>query len=45
MMMYNKIHFQFFDALKKFCVEFIGVIDVDDGCWRQNVLVTSLRCW
>ena len=19
-------------------------IDVDDGCWRPNVLVTSLRC-
>ena len=22
-----------------------GDIDVGDGCWRQNVLVTSLRCW
>ena len=22
-----------------------GYIDVGDGCWRQNVLVTSLRCW
>ena len=20
-------------------------IDVGDGCWIQNVLVTSLRCW
>ena len=20
-------------------------IDVGDGCWRQNVLVASLRCW
>ena len=20
-------------------------IDVDHGCWRQNVLVTSSRCW
>ena len=23
----------------------IGYIDVGDGCWRPNVLVTSLRCW
>ena len=22
-----------------------GHIDVGDGCWRPNVLVTSLRCW
>ena len=22
-----------------------GYIDVGDGCWRRNVLVTSLRCW
>ena len=22
-----------------------GYIDVGDGCWRPNVLVTSLRCW
>ena len=22
-----------------------GDIDVGDGCWGQNVLVTSLRCW
>ena len=22
-----------------------GDIVVGDGCWRQNVLVTSLRCW
>ena len=22
-----------------------GDIDVSDGCWRQNVFVTSLRCW
>ena len=22
-----------------------GYIDVGDGCWRSNVLVTSLRCW
>ena len=22
-----------------------GYIDVDDGCWRRNVLVTTLRCW
>ena len=27
-------------------LEFInGYIDVADGCWRQNVLVTSFRCW
>ena len=23
---------------------FGGDIDVSDGCWRPNVLVTSLRC-
>ena len=23
----------------------IGYIDVGDGCWRRNVLVTSLRFW
>ena len=22
-----------------------GYIDVGVGCWRPNVLVTSLRCW
>ena len=22
-----------------------GYIDVDDGCWRRNVLATTLRCW
>ena len=22
-----------------------GYIDVGDGCWRPNVLVTSFRCW
>ena len=22
-----------------------GYIDVGDGCWRPNELVTSLRCW
>ena len=22
----------------------IGYIDVGDGCWRPNVLVTSFRC-
>ena len=23
----------------------IGYIDVGDGCWRHNVLATTLRCW
>ena len=23
---------------------FVGYINVGDGCWRPNVLVTSLRC-
>ena len=23
----------------------VGYIDVDDGCWRRNVLVIILRCW
>ena len=22
-----------------------GFIDVGDGCWRRNVLVTTIRCW
>ena len=22
-----------------------GHIDIGDGCWSQNVLVTTLRCW
>ena len=22
-----------------------GPIDVGDGCWRQNALVITLRCW
>ena len=22
-----------------------GYIDVGDGCWRRNVLATTLRCW
>ena len=26
-------------------IKFKGYIDVGDGCWRPNVLVTSLRCW
>ena len=30
-------HFHIFD--------FDGYIDVGDGCWRQNVLVTTIRCW
>ena len=23
----------------------LGLIDVGDGCWNPNALVTSLRCW
>ena len=22
-----------------------GYIDIGDGCWRRNVLMTTLRCW
>ena len=22
-----------------------GFSDVGDGCWRRNVLATTLRCW
>ena len=22
-----------------------GYIDVGDGCWRRNVLVTAVGCW
>ena len=24
---------------------FCGYIDVGDICWRQNVVVTTIRCW
>ena len=24
---------------------FGGYIDVGGGCWRRNVLVTTMRCW
>ena len=24
---------------------FQGKINVDDGCWKRNVLVTTIRCW
>ena len=27
------------------CLTQTGYIDVGDGCWRPNVLVTSLRWW
>ena len=26
-------------------IDFNGYIDIDDECWRPNVLVTSLTCW
>ena len=25
--------------------ELVGYIGVGDGCWRWNLLITSLRCW
>ena len=25
--------------------EKVSYIDVDDGCWRRKVLVTTMRCW
>ena len=31
--------------VSKELAEYPGYIDVGDGCWRPNVLVTSLRCW
>ena len=31
-------------AVKSPAVIFNGYIDVDDGCWRRNVLVATLRC-
>ena len=27
------------------CLKPNSYIDVGDGCWRRNVLVTTLRCW
>ena len=32
------------DRKSFFQKRFPGYIDVDDGCWRRNVLVTTLRC-
>ena len=29
----------------KYRANHVSYIDVGDGCWRPNVLVTSLRCW
>ena len=26
-------------------LRYVGYIDVGDGCWWRNVLVTSWRCW
>ena len=34
-----------FIVRKNFGIGKFGYIDVGDGCWRPNVLVTSLRCW
>ena len=34
-----------FDVQNIFCcIKMQGNIDVGDGCWRRNVLVTTLRC-
>ena len=35
----------FFLGLKMFRANHVSYIEVGDGCWRPNVLVTSLRCW
>ena len=37
---YSKQVINFFKCYPK-----LGYIDVGDGCWRPNELVTSLRCW
>jgi len=35
-----------FDLRQKFSgIHYSGYIDVGDGCWRRNVLATTLRCW
>ena len=26
-------------------IDSYGYIDVGDGCWRRNVLMTAFRCW
>ena len=31
--------------LQYFLIDSVGYIDVGDGCWRRNLLVTTLRCW
>ena len=33
------------NQVKRFISYSKGYIDVGDGCWRQNVLVTTKRCW
>ena len=35
----------FQDVFEEILLEFAGYIDVGDGCWRPNVLVTDLGCW
>ena len=33
------------ESFDKVTGSYNGYINVGDGCWRPNVLVTSLRCW
>ena len=35
--------FDFWDI--NFMTRLLGYIDVGDGCWRQNQLMTIFRCW
>ena len=28
-----------------FLIDSVGYIDIGNGCWRRNELVTTLRCW
>ena len=38
--------FTYFNLIKVMeQIESPGYIDVGDGCWRRNVLVTTLKCW
>ena len=32
-------------SYRRITLDMIGYIDVGDGCWRPNVLVTRFGCW
>ena len=42
---WNWFYFLNLTLFDRYFIRQIGYIDVGDGCWRPNVLVTSLRWW